>query len=235
MSLLRSESFLNNNEEQNPKFLEKRTSILSGKNTPKSKSRSNLELPNPISMNKLNNLNNSFSKLNRLKKNQKPIKSEGNMLKDYLHSHKFGIQRKKSRRITVRPNEMKNKMNANMKKSVLINKNIQENKSMIYYQNEKIQMQKKVQKEIEDQIKEGKPNLNMIENSIILKLNSMRVNYENETEHENDTLNKYFENDLLKTNSIKNNSNKIKININNYFKQKKAIVILIVVSIKLVT
>ena len=78
---------------------------------------------------------------------------------------------------------------------------------MIYFQNEK--KQKKVQKEIEDQIKEENTNLKIIENSIILKLNSMRVNYENETEHENDTLNKYFENDLLKTNSINSiNSNR---------------------------
>ena len=243
MSLLRSQSFLNINEEQNPKLLKKRTSNFSLKTMTKSKS--NLELPSPIGMNKLNNLSNlnkSFSKLIKLKKNSVPNKSEGNVIKDYLHSHKFGIQRKKTKRITVMPQNMKNGMNTNMNKSVLINKNIMENKSMIYFQNEK--KQKKVQKEIEDQIKEENPNLKIIENSIILKLNSMRMNYENETVHENDTFNKYFENELLKTNSInstysnrsnndnlkdslnslniKNLSSKSKVNMSNYFKNKNS-------------
>ena len=241
MSLLRNESFLNNNEDQKPKLFKKRTSNFSAKNITKSKS--NLELPNPLGMHKLNNLNKSFSKLNRFKKNSIPNKSEGNMLKDYLHSHKFGIQRKKTRRITVKPQEMINGMNNNLNKSILLNRKSQENMSMIYYQNEK--KQRKVTKEIENQNKEEEPNLKIIENSIILKLNSMRMNYQNETVHEHDTLYNYFENDLLKTNSINstcsnrsNNDNlrdslnslniknlainKNKSNMSNYFKRRNS-------------
>jgi len=241
MSFLRNESFfLNNNEEQKPKLLKKRTSNFSVKNM--SKSKSNLDLPNPMGMNKLNNLNKSFSKLNRFKKNSLTNKSEVNILKDYLHSHKFGIQRKKTRRITVKPQEMINGMNNNLNKSDLLIRKSQENKSMIYYQNEK--KQKKLAKEMENINKTEKPNLKIIENSIILKLNSMRMNYQNETVHEHDTLNGYFENDLLKTNSInstysnrsnndnlrdslnslniKNLTNKNKTNMSNYFKRRNS-------------
>ena len=241
MNFLRNESFfLNNNEEQKTKLLKKRTSNFSVKNL--SKSKSNLDLPNPMDMNKLNNLNKSFSKLNIFKKNSITHKSEGNILKDYLHSHKFGIQRKKTRRITVKPQEMINGMNNNLNKSGLLIRKSQENKSMIYYQNEK--KQKKLAKEMENINKTEEPNLKIIENTIILKLNSMKMNYQNETVYEHDTLNGYFENDLLKTNSInstysnrsnndnlrdslnslniKNLTNKNKTNMSNYFKKRNS-------------
>ena len=88
MSLLKNKDvfFQLNNAEINF-FSKRRGSNVSAENKLKAK----FECPTPKSgIKKVN----SITKLQRKKKRQSMNKSNGNILNDYLHSHKFGFQRK---------------------------------------------------------------------------------------------------------------------------------------------
>ena len=74
-------------------------------------------------------LSKSISKLTVKKLENFNKKEKNNVIKDYLHSHKFGIQRRNSKKITVKL--LKSKIN----KSFLSNKNVNECVSMMYFPN----------------------------------------------------------------------------------------------------
>ena len=162
-------------------------------------------------------LNQSISKLRRRSKN------EGNMIKDYLHLHKFGIQRKKTRKITVKP------LQSNVDKSLMFNNSHPiEAASMIYYPDDK--NTKKINTKLIELKKETtkKTNLKRVENNLFQKLNNMKVNFQ-QIEGLND-INKTYDDDYFlnaKTcrtnNNINNNilpshrSSKNNLNINNSY------------------
>jgi hypothetical protein len=77
-------------------------------------------------------LNQSISKLKRKSNN------DGNIIKDYLHLHKFGLQRKKTRKITVKA------LKSNADKSFMFNNSTHnEAVSMVYYPDDKKKIIKK--------------------------------------------------------------------------------------------
>ena len=112
--------------------LQRKPSNVSTKN----KFKMYLDCPTPKNKNKLNK---SISKFSRRKSQINMNKSKDNILNDYLHSHKFDIQRKNSKRITVKT--QKNNINLNMNKSLLNFNNNNNNHndwvSMIYYPEDK--------------------------------------------------------------------------------------------------
>ena len=182
----KDESFLHlTNEEIKPKKIKRRYSHYTIHN----------KLGNTHSYNNHIKLNKSITKIN-LKKNSN--KFDKNVLKEYLQFHKFGIQRKKTRKITVKP--LSSKIN-----SSFINNNQNQNDkidciSMVYYTNDR-KKQKLKNKE--------KPNLNTIENSLINTINNMKFNLQNQSINTNI----HLENNTSNlNNSFKNNNNK---NINN--------------------
>ena len=200
----------NNSEEQK---LDDDNKTVSNFNLKKIKSKYSLDL-NLLKVNNNKKLDQSFSKLNLKKKNLLGNKQEGNMINDYLHSHKFGIQRKKTRRVTVMPHERKNSINNPMNKSIRYSKKDFENLSMIYYPNGKNP------KNIMEEIKNIENiNLKMVENSIILKINSMRMNFQNETNNDNDKFDNYFEN-VVNTSNMNSNRSKKDSFRSSYIKRK---------------
>ena len=200
----------NNSEEQK---LDDDNKTVSNFNLKKIKSKYSLDL-NLLKVNNNKKLDQSFSKLNLKKKNLIGNKQEGNMINDYLHSHKFGIQRKKTRRVTVMPHERKNSINNPMNKSIRYSKKDFENLSMIYYPNGKNP------KNIMEEIKNIENiNLKMVENSIILKINSMRMNFQNETNNDNDKFDNYFEN-VVNTSNMNSNRSKKDSFRSSYIKRK---------------
>ena len=140
----------------------KRNSITNKKNRLKL----NYDIPSPKRIKK------SLTKKSSKNKSNLNDKKSDNMLNEYLHSHKFGIQRKKTRGITVKT--QKDNINLKINKS-FYNKSNHDWKSMIYYPSPK-----NMNKEVKNLKNDEKPNLKIIENSIMLKLNSMRNNIQNE-------------------------------------------------------
>ena len=153
-------------------------------------------------------LNKSISKLTIKKK--KLENNNDNTLNEYLHSHKFGIQRQNTKRKTVKNNKEIN-INLNNNKS-MYNKNFHDWKSMIYYP-----IKKKIPKKNEILKKKEETNLKIIENSLMIKLNSMRYYMQNEP-NINDSFDNYFDNKILNisnNNSNQSSSQNIKKYINN--------------------
>ena len=181
----------------------RKSSIMSTEN----KFKLNFECPTSRSKKKSNK---SISKFN-IKKNNLNIKfPEDNIINDYLRLHKFAIQRKKTKRATFK--SQKNDIKLNINKSMLnINNNINDCVSMIYYPNEK----KNNNNKFLNINNEEKSNLKLVENSIMLRLNSLRNNYESS---KNIGFDDFFDNNTFtikneKRNSIKSNNknlNKIK-------------------------
>ena len=156
MNLLENKDdfFQLNNTEKNI-FQKKRASNKSVKN----KLKANFESPtNTNRLKKLHSISES-----PIQNRQNINKSNGNILNDYLHSHKFVIQRKKTRKKTHKVQNNDNHLILNMDKSYLSNK---ENLTMIYSQNQKKIKQKKAKGLNENE----NLNLKKIENSLILKL-----------------------------------------------------------------
>ena len=179
--------------------LQRKPSNVSTKN----KFKMHLDCPTPKNKGKLNK---SISKFSRRKSQLNMNKSKDNILNDYLHSHKFDIQRKNSKRITVKT--QKNNINLNMNKSLLnFNNNNNHNDwmSMIYYPEDKIN-QKKNKNNFLNIKNEEKTNLKLIENSIMFKLNSLRNNYQLESSKNVDSFDDYFDNNIFKFNNEKRNS-----------------------------
>ena len=160
-------------------------------------------------------LNQSISKLNRKS-------NEGNIIKDYLHLHKFGIQRKTTRKITVKA------LQSNADKSFMFNNtNPNEAVSMVYYPDDK--NNKKISSTLMELKKKStkKTNLKHVENSLFQKLNNMKFNFQqieglNNIENTNDEDN-FLKVKTSRTNNINNNfipshrSSKNNLNINNSY------------------
>ena len=105
--------------------------IEGAKNTKRRGSHFNIQnkLGNSLILQAPSKLNKSISKL-RIKK--KLSKNEGSIIRDYLHFHKFGLQRNNSRKITIKG--LKSKANDSFMNN---NGNPNECISMAYYPNEK--------------------------------------------------------------------------------------------------
>ena len=163
-------------------------------------------------------LNKSLSKL---RINKKLPNSEENIIKDYLHFHKFGLKRNDARKNTIRG--LKSRENDSF-----MNNNVNPNEciSMAYYP--KAKNKKKIGTQILDLRKEKaeKANLKQIENLLFNKLNNMKVNFQQNEEIkdiENDN-NSGYDNILeLKccnnSNSFTSNKNSLSLN-NSYYKNK---------------
>ena len=171
-----------------------------------------LNANNDLSINSKKILNKSISSNINNKKLDASNRTDGNMLNDYLHSHKFGIQRKKTRRATFRTQGKKiNNMNKSMNKSRLYinNENNHDWVSMIYYPSDK--KEKNLHKDFRNYKKDIKNNLKIVEQTMMDKLNSMKnlIKIENINEHDN--FDNYFETNnnsskINATNSIHSNA-----------------------------
>ena len=189
--------------------------------TPK-KRRSNFNMQNqfkgiPILQPPLR-LNQSISKLRRKSNNER------NIIKDYLHLHKFGLQRKKTRKITVKA------LKSNADKSFMFNNSSHnEAVSMVYYPEDKKKNNKKINTKLIELKKETtkKTNLKHIENSLFLKLHNMKSSFQqiegmNNIDNINDDDN-FLKIKTCKTNNISNNcipshrSSKNNLPINNSY------------------
>jgi len=161
-------------------------------------------------------LNKSISKL-RIKKG--PSKNEGNIIKDYLHFHKFGLQRNEARKVTIKG--LKSRAN----NSFMSNSgNPNECISMAYYQSEK--KNKKLGTQILDLKKEksGKTNLKQIENLLFNKLNNMKFNFQQNEEvkdlNDDNNFDKILELKICdNSNSFRSNNNNLSLS-NSYYKNK---------------
>ena len=179
-------------------------------------------------------LNKSISKL-RIKR--KISKNEGSIIKDYLHFHKFGLQRNEARKVTVKG--LKTKVNDSFMSN---NGNPNDCISMAYYPKEK--KRKKLEATIIALGKEKteKTNLKQIESFLFNKINDMKCNIEkNEEIKKFNNDNSDYDNILelkncdsssfrsIKKNLSLNNSyrNKLKINkkksINSAFSRQNSI------------
>ena len=179
-------------------------------------------LKNSLILQAPSRLNKSITKL-RMKR--KKTNNEANIIKDYLHYHKFGLQRKEARKVTIKiikknPNDsfMNNRRNSN------------EYNSMIYYPEER--KKKKIQAKIYDLREEEttqKTNLKRIENLLFNKLHNMKFNLnQNEVLKGIDNNNNIGSIFNLKNNenpntygSDKNNKSVNNIYYKNKFKNKK--------------
>ena len=118
-------------------------------------------------------LNKSINNLQIKTKKLDVSRTEGSILNDYLHSHKFGLQRKKTRRATTKSQRRKvNNMNKSVNKSILFinNDNNHEWVSMIYYPDD--EKKKNVQHDIINRKKDVKNNLKIVEKSMMDKINN---------------------------------------------------------------
>ena len=160
-------------------------------------------------------LSKSLTKLNlksNIRKNMQKPEKKDNIIKDYLHLHKFEIQRRNSKKkITVK--QFKKFSN----KSLFSNKNVNECVSMVYYRNqEKSKKSKKklINKELTtiELEKDRKPNLKKVESFLINKLNNMKFIFETSdnffNSNKNSNINKY--NTDFKTNNCREDINHIK-------------------------
>ena len=163
-----------------------------------------LNVNNDLSINSKNNLNKSISGSIKNKKLDVSNRTDGNMLNDYLHSHKFGIQRKKTRRATFRtPGKKINNMNKS--KLNINNENKHDWVSMIYYPNDKKEIN--LNKEFRNCKKDIKNNLKIVEQTMKDKLNSMKNLIQIKNINENDNFDNYFE----------TNNNSSKFNVTNSY------------------
>ena len=163
-------------------------------------------------------LNKSITKL-RMKR--KKTKNEANIIKDYLHYHKFGLQRNEGRKVTIKV------IKKNSNDSFMSNKrNPNECNSMIYYPEEK--KNKKIETKIYDLKKEPaqKTNLKKIESILFNKLNNMKFNFnQNEILKDIDNDNNSNNGNIFELkncenpNSYRSAKNNIKLN-NSYYKNK---------------
>ena len=193
MSLLKNKDFFFqlNHAEKNL-FPKRKLSNRSMENKLKDK----FECPAPTSgIKKVN----SITIFHRKKKRQSMNRSNGNILNDYLHSRKFGIQRKKTRKKTCKVQENDNHLTLKMNRSYFNNK---ENMTMIYEPKDK---KTKIKKNRDATKKKETKSINLkdVEISLILKLNSMRNNFQNETNNNNqDSFDNYFENSIFQKDTI---------------------------------
>jgi len=163
-------------------------------------------------------LNKSITKL-RMKR--KKTKNEANIIKDYLHYHKFGLQRNERRKVTIKV------IKKNSNDSFMSNKrNPNECNSMIYYPEEK--KNKKIETKIYDLKEEPaqKTNLKKIESILFNKLNNMKFNFnQNEILKDIDNDNNSNNGNIFELkncenpNSYRSAKNNIKLN-NSYYKNK---------------
>ena len=178
-SINKDESILHLNNEELEIKKRRKTSNVNVRNTFKTTS----ICKKPIKV------SNSISKFRLKNKNRDSLKQleNSNIINDYLHRHKFGIQRKISKKITVKV------LKTNMNKSLLANKysniNTHECASMIYYPNSDKTKKMKYKEDIKDikdiKIeKDKKPNLKKIEDSLKNKLYNMKFNFLNESTDE---------------------------------------------------
>ena len=192
----RDKSFAQLNKNDNTlNSIRRKTTDLSTKN----KFKMNFEFQTPKDKKELNK---SFSKLKTKKKSLNIKNPEDNIINNYLQFHKFDIQIKKTKRTTLK-NQKKNIEKINMNKSNLNINNNNDWASMIYYPSDN-----KNKKDLINIKNEEKPNLKLIENSIMLKLNSLRNNYGSSKSFGFD---KFFDNNIFNNNnetknSIKNNN-----------------------------
>ena len=121
----KDDSFLKSNKTENKPEKKNRKSNVSAQN----RAKVTFDISTPKRTKKVK----TISKFNN-EKRQSMNKSNGNILNDYLHSHKFDIQRKKTRRKTCRNQNNDNNFLLNMNKSYMNNK---DNMTMIYYPNDK--------------------------------------------------------------------------------------------------
>ena len=122
-------------------------------------------------------LNKSISRLSLKKenKNNSIIPEKNNIIKDYLQSHKFQLQRKNSKKTTIKV--FKSKINNSFISNNNNNSNVNECASMIYFPKQK--NTKKLNEDIIDIEKENNPNLKQVENLLMNKLFNMKVNLKN--------------------------------------------------------
>jgi hypothetical protein len=202
-SNIKDESFLNLNHEELKIKRGRKASNVNVRNTFKTTA----ILKKPIKV------SNSISKF-RLKKLNiiQSIKPEGNsIIKDYLHSHKFGIQRKVSKKITVKV------LKTNINKSLLSNKNINECASMVYYPSSDKTKNIKFKEDIKIE-KDKKPNLKKIEDLLKNKLNNMKFNFQSES-IEDEISNYYNIRDNNKSVRIYKNKKISNSHLNNNYKR----------------
>ena len=203
-----NEDFSSHRKEEATKNQKRRRSYLSIQNN----------LKNSLILKAPSRLNKSISKL-RMKKRYS--KNEGNIIKDYLHFHKFGLQRNEARKVTIKG--LKSWANDSFLNN---NGNLNECISMIYYPKEK--KNKKLEAKIIELGKEKteKTNLKKIENLIFNKLNDMKCNFEKKETIK--TLNNNDNNDYDNILELKNcdssssfrSINKISSLNNSYYKNK---------------
>ena len=192
-------NILQNNEES---ILQNRKSSI---NSIKMRIKLNLEPRTPKNIMRLNK---SVSKLKKTKSNLNKKKNEGNIINDYLHSHKFEIQRKKTRKKTVKSQKDKS-FNININKSQMYyHKEKKDWASMIYYPDDK--KSKNLQNKFINLGVDEKQNLKIVENSLMNKLNSMRNYFQNKSISENDSIENIFENNIINNNINKTLTNKSK-------------------------
>ena len=190
----KDDSFLKSNKTENKPEKKNRKSNVSAQN----RAKVTFDISTPKRIKKVK----TISKFNN-EKRQSMNKSNGNILNDYLHSHKFDIQRKKTRRKTCRNQNNDNNFLLNMNKSYMNNK---DNMTMIYYPNDK-KIKHKVIKNPKSPKNEN-VNLNIVENSLMLKLNSMRNNFQNDTTDNRESFDNFFDNYNFANNRLSTRSSK---------------------------
>ena len=172
-------------------------------------------LKNSLILQAPSKLNNSISKI-RMEK--RLSNNEGSIIKDYLHFHKFGVQRNDARKVSRK--SLKGRSSIGFIHNSL---NPNEYISMIYYPKEK--NNKKIEAQIIELGKEKaeKTNLKHIENILFNKLNNMKFDIEqNEVIKDLNNDNNDYDNVInLKNfdNSSTNTNNNLSLN-NSYYKNK---------------
>ena len=157
----------------------------------------------PIKLSK--SITKNFLKRRKKKNSQKPEKND-NVIKEYLHSHKFEIKRKNSKKITVK------QFKRNFIQSNFSNKNVNECASMMLYPTYNSKKNIKIKEEKIINIEnEKRPNLKKVGNLLINKLANMRLNFQNEL-NTDDISN--IKRKSIKNKSVKYNFNKDTFNFN---------------------
>ena len=202
-----NDAFSSNRKEEGAKNKKRGSSQLSNQN----RLQISINLKAPSFLNKSNS---------KLRMQKRCSKNEGSIIKDYLHFHKFGLQRNEDRNVSIKG--LKSRANNSFMNN---NGNPNECISMIYYPKEK------KNKELEEKIiefgkvKTKQTNLKQIESIIYNKLNDMISNFEkNETikDFNNDNSNNF--DNILELKNCDNSSsfrsiNK-KLSLNNSYKNK---------------
>ena len=170
--------------------------------------------------------------ITKIRDKRKYTKNEGNTIKDFLHSHNFGYERKNTSKVKMKG--IKNKSNDS-----LIDDKKEPNRcnSMVYYPKEK--NNKKIEAKINTFRNSQITNLKQIENLLLNKLNNLKFNF-----HQNDILNNINNDNNCNENILDFNNlsclrsarNNISLN-NRYYKnkfKKKKIKVLLVLLIKVI-